>query len=152
MTVLEKKSQMGEALLGTCLEEGLVFSSVLRKGLLTTAAIDNIDHNPSSTTVKSYFYGSSTSTIQHPINNNFGKKREMLHIPEGQSTKKVPPLPKSYTNVRPAHFTASSPLPPKSQNLLPLKPDSLHRGLNIEFQWFNHVSITEIAEGGIPIT
>ena len=76
----------------------------------------------------------------------------MLHIPDMQSTKKVPPLPKSYTNVRPAHFTAISPLSPKIQNLLPLKPDSLHRGSNIELQRLNHVSITETAEDGIPIT
>ena len=55
-------------------------------------------------------------------------------ITERQSTKKVPPLPESYANVRPAYFTASSPPPPKCQNLLPLKPDPLHQGLNIEFQ------------------
>ena len=83
MTILEKKSQMGEALVERYLEEGIIFPSVLRMGLLTTAAIDNIDQNPSSTTVKSSFYGSSISIFQHPINNNFGKKREMHHIPEG---------------------------------------------------------------------
>ena len=54
---------------------------------------------------------------------------------ERQSTKKVSPLPESYANVRPAYFTASSPLPPKCQILLPLKSDTLYRGLNIEFQW-----------------
>ena len=143
---------MGEALVERYIEEGLVCPSVLRKGLLTTAAIDNIDHNPSSTTAKSSFHGTSISIFQHPINNNFGEQREMLHIAERQSTKKVPPLPESYTNVRPAYFTASSPLPPKCQNLLPLKPDTLYRGLNIEFQWLNHVSITETVEGGTPIT
>ena len=128
-------------------------SSVLRKGLLTTVAMDNIDHNPSSTTAKSSFHGTSISIIQHPINNNFGEHHEMLHIAERQNTKKVPPLPESCTNVRPAYFTASSALlPPKCQNLLPLKPDTLHRGLNIEFQWINHVSITETVEGGTPIT
>ena len=81
---------MGEALLERYLEEGLVCLSVLRKGLLTTAAIDNIDHNPSSTTAKSSFHGTSISIFQHPINNNFGEQREMLHIAERQSTKKVP--------------------------------------------------------------
>ena len=79
---------MGEALVERYLEEGIIFPSVLRMGLLTTAAIDNIDQNPSSTTVKSSFYGSSISIFQHPINNNFGKKREMHHIPEGQTQRK----------------------------------------------------------------
>ena len=76
----------------------------------------------------------------------------MLHIADRPSTKKVPSLPKSYTNVRPAYFTATAPLPPKRQNLLPLKPDSLYRSLNMEFQWLNHVGTTETVEGGIPIT
>ena len=39
---------MGKALVERDLEEGLVCPSVLRKGLLTTATKDNIDHNPSS--------------------------------------------------------------------------------------------------------
>ena len=43
--VLEISSQMGEALVERYLEEGLICPSVLRKGLLTTAAIYNIDHN-----------------------------------------------------------------------------------------------------------
>ena len=45
MTVLEIPLQMGEALVESYLEEVLVFPSILRKGLLTTAAVDNIDHN-----------------------------------------------------------------------------------------------------------
>ena len=108
---------MGKALVERYLEEGLVCPSVLRKGLLTTAAIDNIDHNPFSTAAKSSFHGKSISIFQHPTNNNIGEQREMLHIAERQNTKKVPPLPESYINVRPTYFTASSPLPPECQNL-----------------------------------
>ena len=37
----------------------------------------------------------------------FGEQREMLHIVVRQSTKIVPPLPESYTNVRLAYLTAS---------------------------------------------
>ena len=124
--VLEISSQMVEALVERYLEEVLTCSSVLRMGLLTTAAIDNIDHNPSSTTAKPSFHGTSISIFQHPSNNNFGEQSEMLHIAERLSKKKVPPLLESYTNVRPAYFTASSPLSLKCQNLLPLKPDTLH--------------------------
>ena len=32
----------------------------------TTAAIDNIDHNPSSTTAKESFHGTGISLLQHP--------------------------------------------------------------------------------------
>ena len=69
--VFEISSQMGEALVESYLEEVLVCPPVLQKGLLTTAAIDTIDHNPSSTTANSSFHGTSNSIFQHPINNNF---------------------------------------------------------------------------------
>ena len=94
--VIQISSQIGEALVDRYLEEGLVCPSVRRKGLLTTAAIDNIDHNPSSTTAKASFQSSSISIFQpifqHQINNNFGEQSEILHIAERQCTKKVPPL------------------------------------------------------------
>jgi hypothetical protein len=38
----------------------------LSEGTFTTAAIDNIDHNPSSTTAADSFHGSSVTVIQHP--------------------------------------------------------------------------------------
>ena len=47
-------------------EEGLVCPPTLIKGLFTTAAIDNIDHNPSSTTAKDSFHGTSITVFQHP--------------------------------------------------------------------------------------
>ena len=70
-----------------------------------------------------------------PIINNFGEQRKMLRIAKRQCTKNVPHSP--------AYFTINSQLPPNCQNLLLLKPGTLHRRLNNEFQWFNHVSITE---------
>ena len=132
--VLEVSSQLAEALVERYLEEGLVCPTVLRKGLFTKAAVDNVDHNPSATTAKSSFHGTGISLFQHPTGDNSGEPREMLHIAERPSAKKVPPLPESYINVRPAYFTATTPLLPKRQNLPPLKPDSLYRSLDMEFQ------------------
>ena len=77
--VLEIPSQMGEALVERYLEEGLVCPSVLRKGLFTTAAIDNIDHNPSATTAKSSFHGTGISLFQHPIGNNSGSSKSLTN-------------------------------------------------------------------------
>jgi hypothetical protein len=45
---------------------GHVIPSCLSEGVFTTAAIDNIDHNPSSTTSTDSFHGSSVTIIQHP--------------------------------------------------------------------------------------
>ena len=52
------------------LSEGLICPSVLRKGLFTTAAVDKIDHNPSSTTSKSSFHGTGISIFQHLSGND----------------------------------------------------------------------------------
>ena len=44
----------------------LVCPSSLQQGTFTTAAVDNLDHNPSSTTAQSSFHGTTISIFQHP--------------------------------------------------------------------------------------
>ncbi|CAC5372614.1 unnamed protein product [Mytilus coruscus] len=46
-------------------EEGYVCPPSLRIGLFTTAAVDNIDHNPSSTIANDSFHGTGISLFQH---------------------------------------------------------------------------------------
>ena len=45
---------------------GVVCPLTLHKGLFTVATIDNIDHNPSSTTVQGSFHGTGISLFQFP--------------------------------------------------------------------------------------
>jgi len=42
-------------------EGGVVSPACLRKGLFTVGALDNLDHNPTSTTSQSSFYGTGIS-------------------------------------------------------------------------------------------
>jgi len=53
-------------------KEGVVCPSVLRKELFTTAAMDNIDHNPSSMNAHDSFHGTSISLTQHLTNEDTG--------------------------------------------------------------------------------
>ena len=46
-------------------EEGLVCSPSLRKDVLTTFAVDNIDHNPRSRTADESWHGTAISATQH---------------------------------------------------------------------------------------
>ena len=55
--------------------EQVVCPSKLRKGPFTTAAVDNIDHNPSSTTCKDSFHGTAISLVQHPTTVSPGNDR-----------------------------------------------------------------------------
>ena len=47
---LEISAQLGEAVVTQYVQDGVVCPSSLKKGLFTTFAIDNIDHNPTATT------------------------------------------------------------------------------------------------------
>ena len=133
------------------LEEGVVCPSALRKGLFTVGALDNIDHNPSATTAKSSFHGTGISLFQHPTDSESGEQRELLHIAGSLATRKVPSLPEAYTNVRPAYFKDAAPVPSSSENVLPLKPEILYQNLKMEYQWLEHVNVTEDVEGGVTV-
>ena len=45
-------------------EDGIVFPPALEYGLFTTAAVDNIDQNPSFTGARSLFHGTSMTTCK----------------------------------------------------------------------------------------
>ncbi len=49
------------------------------QGLFTTAAVDNIDHNTSSTTATSSFHGTGISLFQHPNEHNGGVEKREKH-------------------------------------------------------------------------
>ena len=74
----------------------------LRQGLFTTAAINNIDHNPTSTSATDSFHGTGISRFQHPYHHNQCLDRREHRILEQSSTKKtLLELPQYYTNVHP---------------------------------------------------
>ena len=68
-----------------------------RNGLFLNAAIDNIDHEPSSTGAKSSFHGSSISFFQHSKSEVTGPN----HFKLENDANNLPNLtwPKSYTDI-----------------------------------------------------
>ena len=56
------------------LDEGIVCPRNIEKGLFTVAAIDNVDHDPSSATAKCSFHGISISICQRNERNLPHKK------------------------------------------------------------------------------
>ena len=87
MIVFEVSTQLGDAAISTYMEEGVVCPVVMRKGLFTTAAMDNIDHNPTATTATTSFHGTSISLYQHPSTDNEGEKLESIRINKRQQGK-----------------------------------------------------------------
>ncbi|CAH3023090.1 unnamed protein product [Porites evermanni] len=59
--VLELSTDFGNSVCARFESEGVVCPPKLNKGVFTTAAMDNIDHNPSSTTAQGAFHGTGIS-------------------------------------------------------------------------------------------
>ena len=107
-------------------EIGLVCPSKLHKGLLTLGAIDNIDHNPSSTTAKDSFHGTGMSLFQQPSSENPGIPQIHLktELPLGHKT--ILPLPEEYIQVTPIIPHAQKPNLPMSATHSQVTPSNLN--------------------------
>ena len=136
--VLEVSAQLGDAAVNMFTADGVVCPSDLRKTIFTTAAMDNVDHNPSSTTATTSFHGTSISVFQHPTSENQGEGREIG--PVVSKAKKVHELPESYTNVRPAFFSRQQPEPPSIENPIRLQKVNLEP----EFNWLRRVVLSTL--------
>jgi hypothetical protein len=102
--------------------EGVVCTGKLRRGLVTTGIIDNVDHNPSSTTAQDSFHGTSISLFQHPCSANPGEDCETVVInPDDPDTTTILPLPEAYALVPPALLRPKQPAVPPVEG--PLKPE-----------------------------
>uniref|UniRef100_A0A1X7TUM9 Uncharacterized protein n=1 Tax=Amphimedon queenslandica TaxID=400682 RepID=A0A1X7TUM9_AMPQE len=96
--VLQVNNELADSICQDFNSKGVVCPSQLRKGVFTIAALDNIDHNPSSTTAKGSFHGTGISLFQSPTVVNQGTCQEKL-TPTDSSKKYA--LPYYYTVVPP---------------------------------------------------
>jgi len=85
----------------------------LKGKLFTTAAIDNIDHNPSSTTAQDSFHGTGISIFQHPRCGESGVDRRVYFNNSSIPKQGLKKLPQSYTDVPPVTISKKDPVPPK---------------------------------------
>ena len=83
--------------------------SSLKLDLFTTAAVDNIDHNPSSATAQDSFHGTGISIFQHPTLNNQGINQLRHTRKEAIPNNKLSNLPAIYTEVTPILSYKSEP-------------------------------------------
>lgn len=110
--VLAISTDLGNSVCKRFKIEQVVCPTSLRKGLFTTAAVENIDHNPSSTTSKDSFHGTGISLFQHFSNQLPGEEREAVTLEQTTSgTKAVSQLPESFTNLPPVVLQKDPPVP-----------------------------------------
>ena len=91
-------------------KEGVVCPTKLRDGVFTTAAIDNLDHNPSSTSSQDSFHGTAISLVQHPTIESPGTERStnVFDSDSSSTSKKISALPTYYTDVPPLTLPSST--------------------------------------------
>ena len=114
--VLEISTEICNKCIDLFTQEHAVCPPNLKYGLFTTAAIDNLDHNPSSTTSTDSFHGTGLSLFQHPSIVCLGTSRQMPQVNNEHGTNtntsrslKVPALPASYSVVLPAALHTQQP-------------------------------------------
>ena len=93
----------------------IVCPTNLRNGLFTTGNLDNIDHNPSSTSAQSSFHGTEISLTQHVSLDNSSIVCDHGGVGgnKNQHLKSIKALPIMYSDVPPAAYTMNSPVPRK---------------------------------------
>ena len=78
-------------------EDGVVSPACLRKRLFTVGVLDNLDHNPTSTTSLTSFHGTGISLFQLPTKTRHGESRTHIAIPPRGNEQHS--LPDSYASV-----------------------------------------------------
>ena len=109
--ILSISTSLGNAVCRRYHQQNVVCPSNLRTGLFTTAAVDNIDHNPSSTTAQDSFHGTGISIFQNIATEKRGSAQQTISIDKttAPSSKTVEELPHWYTNITPVSLPNKSP-------------------------------------------
>ena len=139
--VLAISTDLGNEVCRRYTEESAVCPSNLRLHLFTTAAVDNIDHNPTSTTAQDSFHGTVISLLQHHTAENPGTIRAPIDISHAvSSSKSVCQLPKFYTEVAPV--IAPTKHPQVSTTTVNIQPDGgfFNRSFKDEVRWLENSS------------
>ena len=131
---------MGNSVCARFESEGVVCPPKRLKGVFTTAAVDNIDQNPSSETAQGAFHGTGISLFQHPSSDAPGEEREVLSI-ENQplKTKRLARPPDSYTAVRPVILPRSEPAVPHLQGSFVRICLGMEEAFSLEYKWLQNV-------------
>ena len=118
-------------------EDGVVCPSNLRKGIFTVGALDNIDHNPSSTTAEGSLHGTGISIMQFPTKENGGTCREAPYARISNSKQK-PTLPDTFTYVPPIQLNDATTVPFVTSTSACTAETRIEQAMAKEKDWIKH--------------
>ena len=136
--VLRLSAEMGNRVCQRFHMEQVVCPPMLKGSVFTTAAVDNLDHNPSATTANDSFHGTGISLLQHPISADEGMQNQNATVITGNAdSRSVCNLPHFYTDVPPiACSVRQSPVPATS--VISLKRDDYKEQTGREYRWLEN--------------
>ncbi|VDI03322.1 Hypothetical predicted protein [Mytilus galloprovincialis] len=135
--IMQLSTALGNSICESFNTENVVCPAKLRNGLFTTAAIDNIDHNPSSTTAQGSLHGTAISIFQHPVKEGDGFERLIPPIALSAARyEHLKPLPESYTVVPPVVLPKEKSEIPLLNGSLVADGTSISSALNLEYRYF----------------
>ena len=111
----------------------------MRSGFFTVGALDNLDHNPSSSTAKGSFHGTAISLFLFPTAENEGIKQTDIRL-SSVDAKKNNTLPDSYTIVPAVALKTTIVSVPKLVNTSVSKEGQLANAQLQEKEWLKHAS------------
>ena len=114
----------------------------LRNEVFMTAAVDNIDHNPSYVTAQGAFHRTGISLFQRPTTEVSGEEREVINIIANQpskTTKRPAQRPVTYTTVPPVILPKNQPAVPPLQGPFVSSCRIMEEAFSIEHKWLEYV-------------
>ena len=138
--MLSVSSDIANSVITRYEREDVVCPLKLRTGLFTTAAVDNIDHNPSSIISHDSFHGTAISLVQHPTNQNKGERREVDSFdPTISASKKITHLPLSFSNVPPVALSGCELYALPVNTDMQAQTTTTNQRRDVEIDWLQHV-------------
>ena len=124
-------------------KDNIVCPSQLRKSVFTIGALDNVDHNPSSTTSQGSFHGTSISIIQQPTVVVPGILRDKPNFEHSKKSTGKPHLPDKYTVVPAVYMKPSVLAVPENDRALTIQNEddaNVNQAIDEEELWINEAT------------
>ena len=124
-------------------KDNVLVPRVLKKGIFTVMAKDNIDLNATATMIHSHYHGTSISLLHYPSESNPGISLDYSFSDDSASlSKKLQGLPKENSEVNPLPFytTTNNMYAPLCTISLPSYIEtlpSLQNSIKLEYVWLD---------------
>ena len=141
--VMDIESDMGNTICSYYKENNVVCPPQLVPGIFTTSAVDNIDHNMSSTTSSDSFHGTGISLFQNVTKENedqINSHDVNCALRLGQEHGKVTDLPHDYTNITPTQLKDGTIYVPNCPGVVTPDCDSFEQQIQEDKAWLHHVN------------